>query len=482
LIDFGDTGVFKDATNYPCIIIVRENLERENKLKFVNVLKPKDKILDHIKKYLFEQKYKDIFIEILDIDQRILKNSWEFLSTDEQKTIEKIRNKSILNLSDISKRISEGIVTGNNDTFINPITKKFIKEKSLEEELIYPLLRGKNVKKWIFTWTGKTPKIDTFILYQYKKKNNSFEVVELSEYPNIMQYLEQYKAVLENRKSWGMTILETGKRWYELWHPNPQMLEEKIVTPDISTKNNFCLDESGSWLCMDTCFVIILENRFKQFYPLLLGLLNSKLIEFYHKQISPFVSGGYYRYKKQYLEPLPIKLPKTKLEHALADEITKKVEQILEKVKLEQQIEYFPDEYIQEYRSRGEEFDSINITFKSNHKALEPVIEEDTTGRDYNIVFGKKEKPVFVESTAKADYAVTALKGTRAKKDEKKQILIPKSDAIVEEILNKMESDKAQIKSPSVAELEDKINGLVYTLYGLNENDVEVIDDFLRRF
>jgi hypothetical protein len=45
-----------------------------------------------------------------------------------------------------------------------------------------------------------------------------------------------------------------------------------------------------------------------------------------------------------------------------------------------------------------------------------------------------------------------------------------------------LESDKAQIKSPSVAELEDAINELVYTLYGLNENDVVVIDDFLRRF
>jgi hypothetical protein len=95
---------------------------------------------------------------------------------------------------------------------------------------------------------------------------------------------------------------------------------------------------------------------------------------------------------------------------------------------------------------------------------------------------GKKEKPVFVDSTAKADYVVTTLKGTRAKKDENKQVLIPKSDAIVEEILNNLVGDKAQTKFPSVAELEDAINELVYTLYELNEKDVAVIDDFLRRF
>jgi hypothetical protein len=45
-----------------------------------------------------------------------------------------------------------------------------------------------------------------------------------------------------------------------------------------------------------------------------------------------------------------------------------------------------------------------------------------------------------------------------------------------------LEGDKVQIKSPSVAELEGNINELVYTLYRLNEKDVEVIDDFLRRF
>jgi len=482
LIDFGDTGVFKDATNYPSVLIVKNKFEPRNILKFINVLKPKDKIFDYIKIYISKEEYRNDYIEILNIDQLRLKDSWEFLSTPEQKIMEKIRRNSTSNLVDISKRINEGIVTGNNDVFINSITKKFIKEHSLEEELIYPLLRGRNVEKWGFIWTGDTSKVDTFIIYPYKKENDSFEVVGLDEYPNVLRYLEQYKDNLKNRKSWGMTILETGKRWYELWHPNPQMLEEKIITPDISTKNKFSLDKSGSWLCMDTCFVIILENEYKKFYPFILGLLNSKLIEFCHKHISPFVSGGYYRYKKQYLEPLPIKLPKTPEEQKLADEITKNVEKILEKVKLEQKIENFPDDYVKEYRSKGEEFDSLSISFSASYKTIEPMIQKDITGRSYNITIGKKEKPVFVDSKIKADYVVTSLNGKRAKKDEKLLLLIPKRDFTVEAILRKLEVDKAQTKSPSIAELEADINELVYKLYGLNEEDVKIIEDFLRRF
>ena len=39
-----------------------------------------------------------------------------------------------------------------------------------------------------------------------------------------------------------------------------------------------------------------------------------------------------------------------------------------------------------------------------------------------------------LKARVKANYIVTALKGKNAKKNEKKQVLIPKSDAIVEEI------------------------------------------------
>ena len=37
--------------------------------------------------------------------------------------------------------------------------------------------------------------------------------------------------------------------------------------------------------------------------------------------------------------------------------------------------------------------------------------------------------------------------------------------------MKKLEEDKARMKSPSVAELEEEINELVYKLYGLNEEE-----------
>ena len=308
----------------------------------------------------------------------------------------------------------------------------------------------------------------------------------------------EYKKILppslisRYRILWGTKTIDIFRRKFE--HPYLLFAPEirnslweyfskpKIVVRGVAKEVSAAYDKEGYALLVNVFGIIQRTEKGDLLY--LLGLLNSKLIDFIHK-IYFFLARipeGSLRYPKPFWEQLPIRLPQTLEEQALADEITNKVKQILDKVKLEQKIENFPDEYIKEYRSKGEEFDSINIFFNSNHKTIEPVVEKDIDGRGYNIVIGKKEKPVFLESKVKADYVSAALKGKRAKKDEKKQILIPKSDAIVEEILKKLEEDKARIKSPTVAELEGEINELVYKLYGLNEEDVKVIEDFLRRF
>ena len=474
MIDFGDTGVFQDATNYPLVFLFTKNANKENKFLFVKVIRPRESILSYIKIH-FQEGYHDDHIIVFEVNQQQLDpDLWSLVPTCERELIKKIEKNSSIKVKNFA-RPHRCLYTGLNEAYL--VDRNQIQSLNLENGLIRPVIGGGNIRKWKITWE------EGFIIYPYETTSDKVIKVDLNNYPNIKEHLNQFKSKLMKR--WYIKKLpkdQREERWFEYADPrNPRQFENnKIITPDISTNNNFVLDYD-KYFSLNTSYVIDLD-RFNGDPVYLLGILNSKTIEFYYKHISPFISGGYYRYISQFLEQLPICLPKTKSKQNLADEITKKVEQILENVKIEQQIENFPDEYIKEYRSEGNEFDSINITFNSNHKALEPVIEEDTTSRAYNIVFGKKEKPVFVDSTAKADYVVTALKGTRAKKDEKKQILIPKSDAIVEEILNKLEGDKAQIKSPSVAELEDAINGLVYTLYGLNEKDVGVIDDFLRRF
>jgi hypothetical protein len=494
VIDLRGSKVFSGVAVDPIILIAAKKLTKsDDKINVVEVLRDLEigtgeeelaTILSNVKAHVYED-YSDNLLLSFDLMQKTLvggikeKNSkylldeWKLVSNRIMKVFEKIKENSDQLLNEVCD-VYFGVKTGGIYAF--RVWRKDVSEFGLETKLLKPVVDGENVRGYNIKYDDK------YLIFPYKEEED-YKVISERElknsYPNIYRYLSKFKDELAIRTD----IIKSNSKWYELRPCKYYYIfkQEKILVPDISEKNRFAFD-SGKYFCFHSVYIVLPKEHNKKLIKYFLGILNSNVTNFYFRQIGAYLGRKGYRYQKQYLERIPIRLPQTKSEQALADEITKTTEQILEQVNLEQKIENFSDEYIQEYRSRGEEFGSTNITFKSNHKAIEPVIEKTVDGRGYNIVIGKKEKPVYAESEVKANYIVTALKGKSAKKDEKKQVLIPKSDAIVEEILNKLESDKAQIKSPSVAELEDEINELVYTLYGLNENDVEVIDDFLRRF
>ncbi len=480
IIDLTAVNIFAETTNDPCIFVLQKRAPQDQPTKeilYCIVLEGDKKILEKVSEQTSGNYYSNDQMSLFSIPQsQVMKKEWNFMPPQEQQIFQKLESSSTHKLGDLTEKISEGIVTGRNEVFF--LTKQQAVSLELESEILRPLVRGENVRNWVISDSGE------IAIYPYSISKEGVKPVDLSQYPNAEIYLRKHQDKLLKRKFYGKTPLQLRKEWFEVWNPI-NLDRPKIITPDISERNYFCLDVQVNFQfsCPDhTCFIIFPSEKIVDDLLYVLGLLNSKVIEFYHKHISVNLGKKGYRYITQYLKQLPIRLPQTKTEQALAAEITKKVEQILEKAKIEQQTENFPDRYIQEYRNRGEEFKSLNITFKSSHKTVKPVVEETIDGRGYNIVFGKKERSVFVESEAKANYVGAALKGKSAKKDEKKQILIPKSEAVVEAVLKNLEKDKAKTKSPSVADLEAEINGLVYRLYELNEEEEKVVEDFLEKF
>jgi len=62
-----------------------------------------------------------------------------------------------------------------------------------------------------------------------------------------------------------------------------------------------------------------------------LGLLNSKLLDFFLKKVSTPFSGGYYAYNRQYIEQLPIRVINfsDRSDRAQHDKLVKLVEKML---------------------------------------------------------------------------------------------------------------------------------------------------------
>ena len=66
-----------------------------------------------------------------------------------------------------------------------------------------------------------------------------------------------------------------------------------------------------------------------KYYEYILGLLNSRLLDWYLQQITTPFHSGWFAYNKQFIDQIPIKLPKSASEKRLAERITQSVRAII---------------------------------------------------------------------------------------------------------------------------------------------------------
>lgn len=490
-IDFGDSGVFSDVTNYPCILVIekREGKEIPKYTYYVEVdHRPEEvsnsEILEEVRKAVL--KNGEIGLDgfgIYKVRHPRPGETWAFAPVKRENILSKIEDKSTGLLREYRKEVLMG--QQSNADKVHIIKSSVAKKYQLENGLLKPLVRGEGIRRWRLHWGGE------YLIFPYKRIGEKDIVIPKDElikrYPRTWHYFNQKerKKVLESRHYLMEKIREGARQeFYELWIPKkPYWFDNpKIITPDISNINNFAYDDSGYYV-PTTGFIIVLKNGLndKFYYLYFLGLLNSKTLEFYFKHKSPFIGGKYFRYNKSYLEQLPIKISQTPEEKIIADQIVQKVETILQRSTPERFIEGFPETYLAEYKSTGIEFDEVRCVFNKHHSRLVPFLHS-TIFKGYNVYPDKDENPIRVETKEKAQYLILALKGKMVKQDDSIKIHIPKDNSIVIHILKKFETTMGEIERISMGKIEGEIDDLVYELYGLDEQDRKTIERFLEKF
>ncbi len=100
-----------------------------------------------------------------------------------------------------------------------------------------------------------------------------------------------------------MKRFDKGDYWWELRACDyyPEFEKPKLIFPDISLRGNFILDEKGEFYTVNTSYIIPTNNKY------LLGLINSRLLDFAYSNISSSYRGGYLRYVYQYVAQLPVR-------------------------------------------------------------------------------------------------------------------------------------------------------------------------------
>lgn len=80
---------------------------------------------------------------------------------------------------------------------------------------------------------------------------------------------------------------------------------EKIVTQALCKRNEFCLDTKGFFFTGGSIYSVCSKNR-KISNKALLGLLNSKVCEFFYQLTCPIRQHGYKFYAGNFLKQFPI--------------------------------------------------------------------------------------------------------------------------------------------------------------------------------
>ena len=354
IIDFSGYKVFEQTVDTNILIFKKEKPSKEHIFRFLEV---KGDIED-IEEYLRKGKSKLIEqdtgkgVEYLDSWSQV--NTWQELRTWETMYQSKLSDnawtlgdESVLSLKEKIEKIGKplkdwdvkiyrGVLTGYNDAFIidtetrNKILAncKDEEERKRTEEIIKPVLRGRDIEKYRYKWAGLWI---IYIPWHFPLHNDdSISGASLKaergfqkQYPSLYNYLLQFKDRLSSRNK-----DETGIRyeWYALqrWASDyyPEFEKEKIVWQRVTKQFSFCLVSAGLYI-LDSMAFLVGENL-----KYILGILNSKLIDFYIKTYVHLYGDTGFLLSNQYVERIPLP-PITKENQSIADQIIQKVDQIL---------------------------------------------------------------------------------------------------------------------------------------------------------
>ena len=232
-------------------------------------------------------------------------NGWALASPEALKLLEKLQQTGTPLGEYVGGAFHMGVKTGCNDAFIiDPSTRQqLIAEDIRSDELIKPVLRGKDICKW------KTEPTDEYLLAIASSTNlvwpwseagsiSEAERIFAETYPAIDRHLSTYRERLICRDDQGTFYWELCSCAYYAEFERP-----KIVYRDIAKFLSACYDTKGT-LGLNTTFFIPTSDLS------LLAILNSQLFDWYarHKFQSlndPWTGGGL-RFFAQYMRHVPI--------------------------------------------------------------------------------------------------------------------------------------------------------------------------------
>ena len=251
LIDFGKQKIFASATVDVNILMFTKSENKEQTLACT----VRESCPSNLSVYIEQNSCHTTFSS---------DESWVILSSEENHIRNKI-NEHGVPLKEWGVKIYRGILTGFNDAFIISTEKKneLIAADPKSAELIRPILRGKDVKRYSYAFA------DLWLITTHNGiKSKNIPPIHVEDYPAIHKHLDDYYPQLIKRADKGDTPYNLRNCVYM-----NEFFKQKIVYREISDNMNACMVESGIML-NNKCYIITGEHLIY-----ILSFLNSTLFK-----------------------------------------------------------------------------------------------------------------------------------------------------------------------------------------------------------
>lgn len=335
VLDFGDLPIFDEATTYPSIVMVEKNPPpppfAKGGGKTALQLPPLENggtggissfFTATFTEYNQLTRFDETLAEIgFNMPIAALKSEgWTLERPEVLALMDKLRTVGTPLGEYVNKKIFYGIKTGLNEAFVidKATRERLIAEDPKSAELIKPWLRGRDIKKW------QAESVGLYLIniassankdwpWSQEKSESTARPLFEQTFPAIHKHLTQLEAGLRKRD-------DQGRFWWELRSCiyYSEFDRPKIMYAEISTEGRFILESEG-YFSDTTTYIMASDSK------LLLAILNSKLFTYLFSITSSTISGGFLRWKRQYMENIPIP-PATEAQQTPIIEL---VEQIL---------------------------------------------------------------------------------------------------------------------------------------------------------
>ena len=327
LIDFADQQVFQNATTYTAIHVLGKADAGEG--------------VDYAKVFDLNDGESQVAQVVASkgaagtarftADAPPARGHWNFLPKSTRQLLDRLLHDNAALYPDVCNAVFQGIITGADDIFLTdalgPETDGLVSFASeaaggavkVEASLLVPVVRRQG-----FTPYDARP--THHLLLPYNRDNGGIipEATMREQYPQAWAHIERFQERLEARERrkfasrwWGFSGAKNIERWCRPKVLLPYMINRLMAAPG----------KAGVFFVNVTTGGYGLSPRPGDFEPMpdyLVGLLNSRLLDFCLRNLSNHFHGGYFPANKQYVRRLPIKLPGDAGERKLAGEVARR--------------------------------------------------------------------------------------------------------------------------------------------------------------